>query len=528
MIGRSARFSLAFFLASLLPAQTPDKKAAPFEAADVHVSAPGARQSGGFMAAGRVELRGRTMLSLIQFAWGIETFQVFGDPPWANTDKFDIVAQMSDAKASQPDLRAWLKNLLSERFKLVTHQEQRDLPVFLLTAANGGAKLTAAADPNAPAKEVPASNGDPTLSVHHSLKSFKMSDLALRLPGMATAFVNHPVIDETGLKGSYDIDIGWMTRVVYNLAKANPDGPPAIGMDEALDKLGLKLEAAKRPQPALVIDSVNETPTPNAEGVTAKLPAIPTEFEAVELRPAKPGAAEAAIAARSGKAGPVTLGPNGYVNIQRGQVEILSATLRGLINLSYGVEDRWIVSAPIWMSKDRFDIVAKAAPGVPIRDMLKKVIDERFALVTHKEDQPMTVYVLSAGKSPKLKASDGKSRSECNIVFTDQRNYVCANTTMAQFAERLPSVAGGYVQPPIIDATGLTGAFDFQFYYTPKRALQDNGATAADSRVQASTPVNEFTLYEAVDKQLGLKLEEKKYPVPVLVVDKANQTPGEK
>jgi uncharacterized protein (TIGR03435 family) len=140
----------------------------------------------------------------------------------------------------------------------------------------------------------------------------------------------------------------------------------------------------------------------------------------------------------------------------------------------------------------------------------------------------MLVYVLSAGKQPKLKPTDGKSRSECNIVFTDRRNYVCTNTTMAQFAERLPGVAGSYVQPPIVDATGLTGAFDFQFYYTPKNALQNGGAAAAGSSAQASTPVDELTLYEAVDKQLGLKLEERKHPVPVLVIDHANQTPSEK
>jgi uncharacterized protein (TIGR03435 family) len=422
-----------------------------------------------------------------------------------------------------------LKNLLIDRFKLVAHEEPRDLPVFLLTAVKGDSKLKPAAEPDASPKEVPAANLDPSLTVRHSLRSYKMSDLAERLPDAAPAWVNHPVIDETGLKGSYDIDIGWMGKAVYNAAKANPDGPPAVGITEALDKLGLKLEPARRSQPALVIDSVNQTPQPTPEGVTARLPALPTEFEAAELRPAKPGAAEAAIAARTGNSAPVTLGPKGFTRVQNGQVEILGATLRGLISLGYAIDDRFIVSVPDWMSKDRFDVIAKAAPGVPIADMLKNLIDRRMALVVHKEDRPMPVYVLSAGRNPKLKPADGKSRSECQIAFTDQRYYVCTNTTMAQFAERLPQASGAYLNPPIINATGLTGAFDFQFYWTPMRALQSNRSGAAPaSSARASLPANEITLFEAVDKQLGLKLEELKHSVPVLVVDKANQTPNEK
>src|SRR5262249_25949317 len=151
----------------------------------------------------------------------------------------------------------------------------------------------------------------------------------------------------------------WMGRGIYNAAKANPDGTPAIGVFEALDKLGLKLEAGKRPLKALVIDSVNETPTPNADGITAKLPTFPTEFDVAELRSAKPGAAQQAMAGRGGNPATVTLGPMGFMSFQNGRIEILGATMRGLINLAYNVEDRWIVNAPKWMADDRFDLLAK-------------------------------------------------------------------------------------------------------------------------------------------------------------------------
>ncbi len=188
-----------------------------------------------------------------------------------------------------------------------------------------------------------------------------------------------------------------------------------------------------------------------------------------------------------------------------------------------------LVGGPKWMDEDRFDVIAKTGATVPFEDlrgMLKALIVERFALVTHNEEQPMPVYVLEAGKKPKLKETDGSARSDCNIVNTDRRYYVCKNTTMAQFAELLPRVAAAYVHPPLLDLTGLTGAYDFQLYWTPKGALSN--ATAKAAAEAATTPVDEVTVFEAVDKQLGLKLEEQKHPVPVLVIDKVERTPTEK
>jgi uncharacterized protein (TIGR03435 family) len=97
---------------------------------------------------------------------------------------------------------------------------------------------------------------------------------------------------------------------------------------------------------------------------------------------------------------------------------------------------------------------------------------------------------------------------------------------MAQFVERLPAVSAAYIHPPVLDLTGLSGAYDFQLYWTPKRALSNADAKAPSDA--ASTPVDEVTVFEAVDKQLGLKLAEQKHPVPVVVIDKAERTPREK
>jgi len=149
-----------------------------------------------------------------------------------------------------------------------------------------------------------------------------------------------------------------------------------------------------------------------------------------------------------------------------------------------------IVGASKWLTEDRFDVIAKAAATVPFEAL-------RGMLKTHSEEQPMPVYVLAPGKKPRLKESDGTARSECNIVNKDRRTFVCQNTTMAQFAERLPNVAVAYIRPTVLDLTGLKGAYDFEVYWTPKGQLNAGGRGADPN--QASIPTDDLTVFEAVE-----------------------------
>jgi uncharacterized protein (TIGR03435 family) len=341
-----------------------------------------------------------------------------------------------------------------------------------------------------------------------------MAALAELLPQIAPGFVNHPVVDETHLKGAYDFQLDWMGINIYRRAKANPDGPPAVGAFDAVEKLGLHLEPGTRPSQVIVVDSVGETPTPNPEGITAKLPAFPTEFEVAELRPAKP------LSLPAGQ----SLGPLGQAELQNGRLELMSATMKGLLTLAFDIDPHMLVGGPKWIDEDRAK-TAVTAPVDAMRGMLKTLLMERMHLVTHSEEQVALVFVLEAGKKPKLKPSDGTARSDCKIENTDRRYYVCRNTTMAQFAERLPSVSAAYIHPPLLDLTELKGAYDFQLYWTPRGQLQNNGAKISET---ASTPVDELTLFEAIDKQLGLKIEEQKHSVPVIVIDSVDRTPTKK
>ncbi len=496
--------ALATLLAAPLAAQSK------FEVADVHVSAPGTKRDGGFMAGGRIEMRGIPMLELISDAYGVDTDLIIGGPAWLTTDQFDITAKAPAGVTSEEKLPAMLKVLLEERFKLVAHMDKKDLPVFIMTAKSGAKLTKAAKDGLSRVVSVP---GDSSMNNHLKFTGMTMEALAGYLPEAANNFVNHPVVDETHLKGAFDFQLDWMGINIYRRAKANPDGPPAVGVFEALQKLGLELKPGTRSLPVVIVESVNQVPTPNTEGVTAKIPAFPAEFEVAEVRLAKPISPPP----------PRPPGPRGLANEENGRLEVQSATLSGLITLAFDIDARLLMGAPKWMDEERFDLIAKSAPNLPdevTRGMIRKVLLERFHLVTHNEEQAVPVYVLLAGKSPKLKLSDGAARSECRIENTDRRYYICQNTTVAQFVERLPMVAAAYLHPPVLDLTQIQGAYDFRLYWTPKGQLSTPSAAPIDA---ATTPVDETTVFEAVDKQLGLKLEEQKHPAQVLVVDKVER-----
>jgi uncharacterized protein (TIGR03435 family) len=104
--------------------------------------------------------------------------------------------------------------------------------------------------------------------------------------------------------------------------------------------------------------------------------------------------------------------------------------------------------------------------------------------------------------------------------------------TMAQFADLLQKIAPGYIHSQVLDATGLEGAWDFTLSFSASNLLQGAPARGGDSGQQppggaptASDPNGAVSIFDAVSKQLGLKLEEKKRPVSVLVIDHVEEKP---
>jgi uncharacterized protein (TIGR03435 family) len=315
-----------------------------------------------------------------------------------------------------------------------------------------------------------------------------------------------------------------------------------ITLFDALEKLGLKLDPVEVPVPVLVVDSVNQKPTANVPNVAEFLhvPAAPKEFEVAELKPTNPDFRGMRLQIQPG-----------------GRVNIAGTPLKFLIQQAWDLTDDRLVGAPKWMETDRYDIVAKAdvaGPEMDIDDlwpMLRALLVERFKLAVHTEERPATAYTLTAIK-PKMKkadpnsrtkykegpAAEGKDLRDKNPILS--RLITVQNMTMAQFAEKLKTIAPGYIHSPVLDATGLEGGYDFTLSFSPVGLTQAGGGggagrggaqpgppTPADTPAAASDPNGAVTLFEAIDKQLGLKLQAQKRPVSILVIDHVEQKPIE-
>ena len=112
------------------------------------------------------------------------------------------------------------------------------------------------------------------------------------------------------------------------------------------------------------------------------------------------------------------------------------------------------------------------------------------------------------------------------------RLVTCQNITMAQFADQLQMIAGPYVRYPVLDGTAIIGAWDFTFSFSvipPNQLAGLRGAPQfglpAEATAAASDPVGGTSFFDAIEKQLGLKLEAQKRPYPVLVIDHIEEKP---
>jgi len=168
--------------------------------------------------------------------------------------------------------------------------------------------------------------------------------------------------------------------------------------------------------------------------------------------------------------------------------------------------------------------------------MIRALLIDRFQIKTHTEDRPLSAYTLIA-VNPSLRKADPLSRTRCTEgpgpdgkdprIANPQLNRLltCQNMTMAQIGDELQRVANGYIYSTVTDGTGIKGSWDFTLSFSSADKMQT--ASAAPSADGASDPSGAVSLFDAVSKQLGLKLEKVKRPGPVLVLDHIEETPTE-
>jgi uncharacterized protein (TIGR03435 family) len=183
---------------------------------------------------------------------------------------------------------------------------------------------------------------------------------------------------------------------------------------------------------------------------------------------------------------------------------------------AYEVESYQISGGPAWMDSDRFDINAKAegetAPSKEqLRQMLQRLLADRFHLQFHREKRQRPAYTLMLAKSgPKLKESRAAD-SSMSLRSGAVQTLELSKATMEQFAAQLSNSG---LDNPVVDRTGLKGVYDIKLTWTPEYG----GTPSSDPQT--------VTIFAALQDQLGLKLEPQQAPVEILVLDRVEKPSG--
>ena|ERR1017187_1006715 len=272
-------------------------------------------------------------------------------------------------------------------------------------------------------------------------------------------------------------------------------------------------------------------------------PATPhAEFEVASIRPSAP----------LGGGSQVNVG----IHVDGAMVSCMAFSVKDYMVMAYQVKFYQIMG-PEWIAGDRFDITAKLPEGATrsqVPAMLQTLLADRFEMKMHRENKELPVYTLVVGKGgSKMKEStleeeivEGPGgRGAVNVaasggrggvalsfgrgssfMFADNK-IVATKLTMASFVDTLVR----FLDRPVVDATELKGNYDFELTFTPEdfRAMQIRSAIAAGvvlppealRLLEVGAGDSLFSAVQAV----GLKLESRKAPIEVLVVDSVLKTP---
>lgn len=230
--------------------------------------------------------------------------------------------------------------------------------------------------------------------------------------------------------------------------------------------------------------------------------------------------------------------------VEPGRFISIGWPLRSVIATAYGARSLQIVGAPAWTETDFFDINAKAPDNTPtteILPMLRALLADRFRLRAHIEQREMPIYALVMVRDGRLGPGMRPTTGNCGLLRSEGKAErgrpgefpVCASrltarslngTRVLEMAEggmSFPSFVANvsaYVDRLVVDRTGLTGDFDFALQFeppgTPLAVTSSNGAPPPDG----APP-----LLEAVQRQLGLRLQPERALVDVLVIDSVAQ-----
>lgn len=242
--------------------------------------------------------------------------------------------------------------------------------------------------------------------------------------------------------------------------------------------------------------------------------AVCAQTQKPQTQNAKPAAFEVASVKRNSDSGPPGDIPANSDN-SPGHFAMRDKPLRYILEWAYDLKDFQIVG-PEWIKiDDRFDIVANApgpATNDQMRPMLQTLLTERFQMKSHFEKREMSVYALLPGKG------------EAKLMKTDPNAPQTINGGAAGGAQfhnfplsRLTFLLTRRMDRPVIDLTGITGNFDYTVDISGLGRGMGSSGYDGEGR----------SVFQAVQEDMGLKLEPRKWPVDVLVIDSVSKVPTE-
>jgi len=215
------------------------------------------------------------------------------------------------------------------------------------------------------------------------------------------------------------------------------------------------------------------------------------------------------------------------------RVTLNNMTLRDLMARAYEVKLAQI-TGPSWIDSERFDVNAKIPNGMTdqVKAMMRTLLEERFQMRLHRENKEMPVYELVQKGTLKLdKAAEPTSGARMTLEGTgDGVMHATINSaTMVNFSDMI----GRWTDRPVLDKTGITGQYDIKLDLALEdlqRSRSVVGAITVGGGPSNANPAPEgpptASLFTSVQK-LGLKLEAKRAPLDLLVIDKAEKVPLE-
>ena len=262
------------------------------------------------------------------------------------------------------------------------------------------------------------------------------------------------------------------------------------------------------------------------------------EFDVSSIRPSQPSGQQR-----------VDVG----LHLDGSQVRISSLDLASYVAMAYRLK-RYQVTGPDWLTSTRFDINAKLPAGSTsdnIPEMLQSLLASQFGLRFHREKNDLPVYAIIVGKPPlKLEESapdpnDAPAPKATNIAGSGSAEGVAVNFGNGSYytfadnkfiikkvsMDRMVTILERYVDRPMLDSTGLKGTYDLTFPVTPEdyqtmliRAGANTGIVLPPVVLQLLDNASIGSLSDGLEK-VGLKLDSRKSPIDMLVVDQMLKTP---